>query len=62
MVGYHLEQAYLTRAELGRVSTEAHAVALKGGHLLGRAGRRALDRGEFAAAGAPRACLPSPDG
>ena len=58
MVGYHLEQAYLTRAELGRVSTEARAVALKGGHLLGRAGRRALDRGEFAAAAAllERAC------
>jgi predicted ATPase len=58
MVGYHLEQAYLTRAELGRDNVDARAVALKGGHLLGRAGRRALDRGEFAAAAAllERAC------
>src|SRR5215210_3306433 len=50
LVGYHLEQAYLTRAELGQASVHARAAALKGGHLLGRAGRRALDRGEFAAA------------
>src|SRR5215210_4166558 len=41
LVGYHLEQAYLTRAELGQASVHARAAALKGGYLLGRAGRRA---------------------
>ena len=58
IVGYHLEQAYLVRAELGQANVEARAVALKGGHLLGRAGRRALDRGEFATAASlfERAC------
>jgi class 3 adenylate cyclase/tetratricopeptide (TPR) repeat protein len=58
IVGYHLEQAYLNRAELGRIDAEAHAVALKGGQLLGRAGRRALDRDEFAVAASllDRAC------
>jgi class 3 adenylate cyclase/tetratricopeptide (TPR) repeat protein len=58
IVGYHLEQAYVIRAALGRVSAEARAAALKGGHLLGHAGRRALDRGEFAAAASllERAC------
>jgi class 3 adenylate cyclase/tetratricopeptide (TPR) repeat protein len=50
MVGFHLEQSYLARAQLGQASVEAHAVALKGGRLLARAGRRALARGEFAAA------------
>ena len=58
IVGYHLEQSYLTRAELGRAGAEAIAAASKGGRLLGRAGRRALDRGEFAAAASllERAC------
>jgi class 3 adenylate cyclase/tetratricopeptide (TPR) repeat protein len=58
IVGYHLEQAYLSRAELGRVDSEARAVALTGGQLLGRAGRRALDRDEFATAASllDRAC------
>ena len=58
IVGYHLEQAYLNLAELGRVGAEARAVALNGGRLLGRAGRRVLDRDEPAAAAAllERAC------
>jgi len=58
VVGYHLEQAYLNRAELGRIDAEARAVALKGGDVLGGAGRRALDRDEFAAAASllERAC------
>ena len=58
IVGYHLEQAYLNRVALGRVDTDANAVALRGGRLLGRAGRRALDRDECAAAAAllERAC------
>ena len=58
LVGYHLEQAHLTRTELGRLDADARAVALRGGHLLARAGRRALDRDEFAAAASllERAC------
>ena len=58
IVGYHLEQAYLNHVALGRVDTDANAVALKGGQFLGRAGRRALDRDEFGAASAllERAC------
>jgi class 3 adenylate cyclase/tetratricopeptide (TPR) repeat protein len=50
IVGYHLEQAYLAHADLGRVSAGSRAAALKGGQLLGRAGRRALDSDEFGAA------------
>ena len=58
IVGYHLEQAYLARAELARLDADAHAIGLRGGRLLGRAGRRALDRDEFAAAASllGRAC------
>jgi class 3 adenylate cyclase/tetratricopeptide (TPR) repeat protein len=58
IVGYHLEQAYRHRAELGRVDEEARALAAKAGRLLGRAGRRALDRVEPAAAASllDRAC------
>jgi class 3 adenylate cyclase/tetratricopeptide (TPR) repeat protein len=50
IVGYHLEQAYRLRSELGRVDDDARALALKGGRLLGAAGRRALDRAESGAA------------
>ena len=58
MVGYHLEQAYLTRAELGRVSTRGPRRRTKGRPPARTSGRRALDRGEFAAAAAllERAC------
>ena len=58
IVGYHLEQAYLAHAELGRVTPAARDAALKGGRLLGHAGRRALDRGEprTAASLLERAC------
>ncbi len=58
IVGYHLEQAYLNRVDLGRLGDDARSVALRGGTLLGRAGRRALDRDEFAAAATllERAC------
>ena len=58
IVGYHLEQAYANRLDLGRVDDDARAVALRGGMLLGRAGRRALDRDEFGAAATllERAC------
>ena len=58
IIGYHLEQAFLARAELGPVNAETRAVALRAGRLLGRTGRRALDRGEFLTAAAllERAC------
>jgi tetratricopeptide (TPR) repeat protein len=58
IVGYHLEQAYRCRAELGPVDEEARAAATKGGRLLGLAGRRAIDRGESVVAAAllTRAC------
>jgi class 3 adenylate cyclase/tetratricopeptide (TPR) repeat protein len=58
MIGYHLEQAYVLRAELGRVDVAAHDLALRGGRLLRGAGLRALDRDESATASAllERAC------
>jgi class 3 adenylate cyclase/tetratricopeptide (TPR) repeat protein len=58
IVGYHLEQSYLLRAALGRVDADGRAAALGGGRLLGRAGRRVLDRDEFAEAAGllERAC------
>ena len=50
IVGYHLEQAHRFRAELGPVDERAEALARRAGERLGRAGRRALDRGDVAAA------------
>ena len=50
IVGYHYERAYLIRVELGRLSAEASADALKGGHLLGRA----VDARSIAASSQPR--------
>jgi class 3 adenylate cyclase len=47
LVGYHLEQAYLYRAELGRVD---EGLAERAGELLGGAGVRAAARGDVAAA------------
>jgi class 3 adenylate cyclase/tetratricopeptide (TPR) repeat protein len=46
IVGYHLEQAYRYRVELGRVDEGARELAERAGRLLARAGRRALDRFE----------------
>jgi len=46
IVGYHLEQAYEYRVELGRVDIAAEEQARRGGRLLARAGRRAHDRFE----------------
>jgi class 3 adenylate cyclase/tetratricopeptide (TPR) repeat protein len=58
VIGYHLEQAYVVRAELGLINDDARALALRAGRFLGRVGQRALDRGEFAAAASQleRAC------
>jgi class 3 adenylate cyclase/tetratricopeptide (TPR) repeat protein len=50
IVGYHLEQAFRYREQLGPVDGEARAVAGRGGDVLGRAGRRALQRGDIPAA------------
>jgi tetratricopeptide (TPR) repeat protein len=46
IVGYHLEQAYGYQVELGQVDPDAKEQAARGGWLLARAGRRALDRFE----------------
>ena len=46
IVGYHLEQAYLYRVDLGRIDPAAEEQARRGGLLLAQAGRRALDRFE----------------
>jgi predicted ATPase len=46
IVGYHLEQAYAFRAELGPVDARARDVAHRAGRYLGRAGRRASARGD----------------
>ena len=51
ILGYHFEQAYRYRMELGPVDDEARALAVRAGRHLAVAGRRALDRGDvFAAA------------
>ncbi len=47
IIGYHLEQAYVLGAEVGRRDA---ALALRGGKLLRHAGNAALDRVEPAAA------------
>ncbi len=50
IVGYHLEQAYLARSELGKPDEKLAALATRAGRLLASAGRRALGRDDFAAA------------
>jgi class 3 adenylate cyclase/tetratricopeptide (TPR) repeat protein len=47
LVGYHLEQAYWYRADLGR---RDNAIAARAGELLGASGARAAARGDSAAA------------
>ena len=64
-VGYHLEQAYRYREELGPVDDAGSAIAARaGGHLLA-AGERASGRGDAAAAerllGRAMALLPAGD-
>jgi tetratricopeptide (TPR) repeat protein len=48
--GYHLEQAYLTRAELGPVDEHARTIGIRGSGYLASAGHRALARGDMPAA------------
>ena len=52
ILGYHLEQAFQYRAELGPVSDKATELAASAGERLGRAGRRAMVNGGDAAAAA----------
>ena len=50
IAGYHLEQAYRYRAELGPVDEAARGLAAAAAAHLEAAGRRALDRGDTAGA------------
>lgn len=50
LVGYHLEQAVRYRRELAKVDRRADRLAGEAGSALGRAGRRALARGDAPAA------------
>jgi tetratricopeptide (TPR) repeat protein len=50
IVGFHLEQAYRLREQLGRLGEDAQAIAQRAGERLGSAGQRALDRGDGPAA------------
>jgi class 3 adenylate cyclase/tetratricopeptide (TPR) repeat protein len=50
IAGYHLEQAFRYRSELGPVDENARRLAAAGTVRLQSAGRRALDRGDTAAA------------
>jgi class 3 adenylate cyclase/tetratricopeptide (TPR) repeat protein len=50
IVGYHLEQAYRYRAELGPLDGRSHELGRRAAERLAAAGRRALDRGDMAAA------------
>ncbi|HXF56311.1 MAG TPA: adenylate/guanylate cyclase domain-containing protein, partial [Actinomycetota bacterium] len=49
--GYHLEQAYLTRVQLGPADGHTLAVGRRGARYLASAGRRAVARGDMPAAG-----------
>ena len=48
--GYHLEQAYLIRIQLGPVDDHAAGLGLRGAQYLSSAGHRALGRGDLHAA------------
>jgi class 3 adenylate cyclase/tetratricopeptide (TPR) repeat protein len=50
IVGYHLEQAYRYREQLGPVDESALAIARRGAEHLAAAARRALARGDMPAA------------
>jgi class 3 adenylate cyclase/tetratricopeptide (TPR) repeat protein len=50
IVGYHLEQAFQLKSQLGRADVVTQALATRAGHLLGSAGRRAYERGDTPAA------------
>jgi len=64
ILGYHLEQAFRYRSELGPVSEEDQAIGVRASELLASAGRRALSRGDVPAAVdlLARALLLEPEG
>jgi tetratricopeptide (TPR) repeat protein len=51
ILGFHLEQAYRYRGELGPIDELARTVGQRGAEKLSSAGRRAFGRGDAAAAG-----------
>src|SRR5439155_9898636 len=66
LLGYHLEQAYRLRAELGPPDRRAKQLAADAGERLGAAGIRAWKRGDAPAAenllGRAAELLPADDG
>ena len=50
IAAYHFEQAHRYRTELGSADERTHELARRASALLGRAGGRALDRGDMPAA------------
>ena len=50
ILGYHLEQAYRYRTDLGVIDETAREIALRAAEKLASAGRRAFGRGDAAAA------------
>ncbi len=50
IIGYHLEQSYRYRAELGTVDEQTRSVGVRAARHLSRAGGRAFDRGDMPAA------------
>ena len=50
IVGYHFEQAFRLKEQLGPVDDELCALAARAGRLLGHAGHRAFERGDIPAA------------
>ena len=50
ILGYHLEQAYRYRTELGPLDAEGRTLAARAAAKLGNAGRRAFARGDLPAA------------
>jgi class 3 adenylate cyclase/tetratricopeptide (TPR) repeat protein len=50
ILGYHLEQAYRYRGELGPIDEQGRLVGERAADKLGSAGRRASDRGDSSAA------------
>src|SRR5207244_763144 len=50
IVGYHYEQAFRYREQLGPLDDDAHRLAQQAGELLGGAGRRAFARDDMPAA------------
>jgi class 3 adenylate cyclase/tetratricopeptide (TPR) repeat protein len=50
ILGYHLEQAFRYRSELGPIDAEGRAIGMRAAQRLGGAGRRAFGRGDLPAA------------